>query len=172
MTVLLLNASYEPLSVISMPRAMSLLMREKVDAATDDVLTIRGAANDYELPRVLRLKRYISVPRRHARWSRKAVFQRDEFCCIYCGAEVGGQRHGKRLTQQDFSLDHILPRSRGGKNTWGNTACACNRCNNRKGNRLPHEAGMKLLWEPKIPRVSYWVVSGNVPQSWKIYLEV
>jgi 5-methylcytosine-specific restriction endonuclease McrA len=76
------------------------------------------------------------------------------------------------LTGRDFTIDHILPVSRGGKNTWGNTICACPACNQRKGNRLPNEASMKLLWEPKTPRASYLVVQGDIPAAWKLYLEM
>ena len=78
---------------------------------------------------------------------------------------------GQILRRQDFTIDHIVPRSKGGQNTWSNTACACPPCNQRKGDRDPHEAGMTMLWEPKMPRVDYVVASGEVPQAWKIYLE-
>ena len=81
-------------------------------------------------------------------------------------------RSGRVLTKADFTVDHIIPRSRGGKNTWGNTACACAACNRRKGNRTPHEAGMRLLWEPKTPRVDYLVLWGDIPASWKVYLRM
>ena len=172
MTVLLLNASYEPLSVIPLKRAMSLLLRECVDAATPERLTIRSATSALEIPTVLRLKRYVNVPRRGARWSRKAVFQRDNYRCIYCGVQIGDRRGKHSITRFDFTLDHILPRSRGGRNTWGNTACACALCNQRKGSRLPNEANMRLLWEPKTPRVNYLVAQGKVPTAWKMYLEI
>ncbi|HMQ51194.1 MAG TPA: HNH endonuclease [Anaerolineae bacterium] len=170
--VLLLNASYEPLSVIPQRRAMSLLMRGRVDAVTDDTVEVRGASNSWNVPRVVRLRRYINVPRRGARWSRQAVLQRDGYRCIYCGIEAGEKQRGLALTKRDFTVDHLIPRSKGGKNTWGNTACACPVCNNRKGNRMPHEAGMPPLWEPKTPRVGYLVASGEIPASWKIYLEI
>ncbi|MCB0211570.1 MAG: HNH endonuclease [Anaerolineae bacterium] len=170
--VLLLNASYEPLSIIPQRRAMSLIMRGRVDAATDDVVTIHGSSTALHIPRVVRLRRYINVPRRGARWSRLAVLQRDDFRCIYCGIEAGGKQRGQILGRRDFTVDHLIPRSKGGKNTWGNTACACPMCNNRKGGRTPHEAGMTLLWEPKTPRVDYLVASGDIPASWKIYLEM
>jgi 5-methylcytosine-specific restriction endonuclease McrA len=74
------------------------------------------------------------------------------------------------LNKGDFTLDHIIPRSRGGRNTWGNTACACFRCNQRKADRTPHEAGMPMLWEPKTPRVNYIIAAGDVPDTWKVYL--
>jgi 5-methylcytosine-specific restriction endonuclease McrA len=75
------------------------------------------------------------------------------------------------LERSNFTVDHIMPSSRGGKNSWGNTVCACPVCNHRKGNRTPHEANLKLLWEPKTPRVSYLVASGDIPAAWKVYLE-
>ncbi len=170
--VLLLNASYEPLSVISQKRALSLLLRGRVETATDDVLTINAGEKDFSIPTVLRLRRYIYVPRRSASWSRRGVLERDNFTCIFCGVHSGDKRSGKFICKDEFTIDHLIPRSKGGQNTWGNTACACQDCNQRKGDRRPHEAGMPLLWEPKTPRVDYLVASGSVPTSWKMYLEV
>ncbi len=171
-SVLLLNATYEPLAVIPKRRALSLLLRKCVDAATDDVVPLRSISASLKIPTVVRLRRYINVPRRGASWSRKAVLRRDNHTCIYCGIQPGG-RQGKRiLERQDFTIDHILPKSRGGRNVWTNTACACPICNHRKGDKMPHEAGMTLRWEPKTPRVDYVVASGEIPDAWKIYLEV
>lgn len=170
--VLLLNASYEPLSIIPQRRALSLLLRGRVDPATEETVTFQGTSTALNIPTVIRLRRYINVPRRGARWSRQGVLQRDNYCCIYCGIEAGEQQRGKVLSRRDFTVDHIIPRSRSGKNTWGNTACACPLCNNRKGGRTPHEAGMTLRWEPKLPRVDYMVASGEIPTAWKVYLEV
>jgi 5-methylcytosine-specific restriction endonuclease McrA len=170
MTILLLNASYEPLNVVSLQRAMSLLLRDRVDAATDAVRPVQGGSTVFEIPQVIRLRKYVNVPRRGARWSRQAVLQRDNFTCVYCGVEAGGRQRGQVLQRRDFTLDHIRPKSRDGKNTWGNTACACPSCNQRKGDRMPNEAGMKLLWEPKTPRVDTWVLDGDIPEAWKIYL--
>lgn len=169
--VLLLNASYEPLSIIPQRRALSLLLRGRVDAATEDELTIRGSSTTLRIPTVIRLRRYINVPRRGARWSRRGVLQRDGYCCIYCGIQAGESQRGQTLAKPDFTVDHIIPRSRGGRNTWGNTVCACPVCNHRKGDRTPHEAGMPLRWEPKTPRVGYIVASGDMPAAWKVYLE-
>ena len=169
--VLLLNASYEPLAVIPYRRAMSLMLRGRVDAATNAEQSIRTASNVLRIPTVLRLRRYINVPQRGARWSRQAVLHRDNYCCIYCGVVAGDKQNGHVLNKRDFTIDHVIPRSRGGRNTWGNTACACPACNHRKGNRTPHEAGLTLRWEPKTPRVDYVVASGEMPAEWKIYLE-
>jgi 5-methylcytosine-specific restriction endonuclease McrA len=97
---------------------------------------------------------------------------RDSYTCGYCGVKSGMMNRGKVLNKNDFSIDHIIPRSRGGKDTWTNTICACAACNHRKGNRLPHEAGMRLLWEPKTPRTSYLVIAvGSGPDVWKRYIE-
>ncbi len=172
MAVLLLNASYEPLAVIPQRRAMSLMLRGRVDAATEEAMIIRGASNVLRIPTVIRLRRYINVPRRGARWTRRGVLQRDGYCCIYCGIRAGQRQRGQLLNKHNFTVDHLIPRSRGGKNSWGNTACACPFCNTRKGGRTPHEAGMPLRWEPKIPRVGYLVASGEIPAAWKVYLEV
>lgn len=170
--VLLLNATYEPLAVIPRRRALSLLLREVVDAAADENWVMHGASCSLEIPVVLRLRRYVNAPRRGVRWTRRGVLQRDHYRCIYCGIRSGELRGGKWIMKHDFTVDHLLPRSRNGRNTWPNTACACPSCNQRKGNRTPHEAGMKLLWEPKTPRVHYLVASGDIPESWKIYLEL
>lgn len=171
MTVLLLNASYEPLSVIPKRRAISLMLRGRVDPASEDSLYIRTVSASIEVPHVLRLRKYVNVPRRGARWSRRAVFQRDNYTCVYCGIMLGDLRKGKPITRASFTLDHVLPKSRGGRNTWGNTVCSCASCNQRKDNKLPNEAGIKMLWEPKTPRVTYLVATGDIPDSWKIYLE-
>lgn len=170
--ILLLNASYEPLTIVSHKRALALLLKGRVEAASEEAVEIRGVSKSLRIPTVIRLRRYINVPRRGARWSRQAVLQRDQYTCVYCGAHPGATRRGRMLNHRDFSVDHIMPISRGGKNTWGNTVCACRICNQRKGSRTPHEAGMKLRWEPKIPRTNYLVASGDVPASWKVYLKM
>jgi 5-methylcytosine-specific restriction endonuclease McrA len=134
------------------------------------VRPVQGGSTVFEIPQVIRLRKYVNVPRRGARWSRQAVLIRDNFTCIYCNVAAGELQKGHALQRRDFTLDHIRPKSRDGKNTWGNTACACPSCNQRKGDRMPNEAGMKLLWEPKTPRVDTWVLDGEIPEAWKIYL--
>jgi len=171
-SVLLLNASFEPLAVISTRRAVSLVLRGRVEGVSGEVVTVHGASQTFTIPTVIRLRRYVNVPRRGARWSRRGVLRRDGYRCVYCGARAGDLQGGRVLTRGDFTVDHLVPRSRGGKSTWSNTACACRACNQRKRDRTPREAGMKLLWEPKTPRTSYLVVSGEVPASWKVYLRL
>jgi 5-methylcytosine-specific restriction endonuclease McrA len=171
--VLLLNASYEPLKVLPATHALQLLVRGVVEPVSEVVAArFRSPSITLTVPSVIRLQRYVSVPRRNATWSKRGVLERDVFTCIYCGVRAGDLRDGRTLAKGDLTIDHIVPRSRDGGNTWGNTACACKPCNHRKADRTPHEAGMRLRWEPKIPRVGYLVVSGNVPESWKLYLEM
>jgi 5-methylcytosine-specific restriction endonuclease McrA len=168
--VLLLNASYEPLSIIPERRALALLLRDRADAASDETIALASASTVLQIPTVVRLRRYVKVPRRGTRWSRQGVLRRDGYRCIYCGIEIGQRQRGRLLTRPDFTLDHLMPRSRGGRNTWSNTACACPVCNHRKGDRTPNEAGMALRWEPKTPRVDYLIVGGERPKAWKLYL--
>ncbi len=172
--VLLLNGStWEPLTVISVPRAINLLLSEKATLVEETGRVLRTVRSTFPVPSVIALNRYINVPRRHASWSRKGVLARDDYTCIYCGVMPGNSVHGQVLVKKDFTVDHILPRSRGGKDTWTNTGCACYTCNHRKGDRTESEAGMKLRWEPKIPRTSYIVITmGRGPDTWKKYIEI
>jgi 5-methylcytosine-specific restriction endonuclease McrA len=172
--VLLLNGStWEPLSVITVERAINLLIAGKAVMVEESGKFLRTVNDKFSVPSVVALRTYINVPRRHAHWSRRGVLVRDEYTCIYCGGQIGSLQRDKVLSRTDFTIDHILPRSRGGKDTWSNTASACSACNHRKGDRLPHEAGMKLLWEPKTPRTSYLVIAlGTGPSVWKRYVEV
>lgn len=172
--VLLLNGStWEPLSVISIPRAINLILSEKAITVEDSGKKLRTVNTEFPVPSVIALRRYVNVPRRKAHWSRRGVLVRDEYTCIYCGIKPGGQQRGQVLTKSKFTVDHIVPKSRNGKDTWTNTACACAACNHRKGSRLPNEAGMKLKWEPKTPRTSYLVIAvGTGPDAWKRYIEV
>lgn len=172
--VLLLNGStWEPISVITVPRAINLLLADKAVVVEQSGSFLRTVSSFFPIPSVIALRTYINVPRRRAHWSRKGVLVRDNYTCVYCGAKPGTLQKGKVLARSDLTVDHILPRSRGGKDHWTNTACACYGCNHRKGNRLPNEAGMKLLWEPKTPRTSYLVIAiGSGPAAWRQYIEL
>ncbi len=171
--VLLLNGhTWEPLSVISIPRAINLLLAEKAVVVEQSGEFLRTVRDKYPVPSVIALRTFINVPRRQAHWSRRGVLVRDSYTCIYCKATPGTIVKGKPLNKSDFTVDHIVPKSKGGRDHWGNTACACYHCNHRKGDRLPNEAGMKLGWEPKTPRTSYLVIAvGSGVDAWKRYIE-
>ena len=171
--VLLLNGhTWEPLSVISIPRAINLLLAEKAVVVEQTGEFLRTIRDRYPVPSVIALRTFVNVPRRRAHWSRHGVLVRDSYTCIYCKATPGSLVKGKLLDKSDFTVDHIVPKSKGGKDQWGNTACACYHCNHRKGDRLPNEAGMSLHWEPKTPRTSYLVIAvGSGVDAWKRYIE-
>jgi 5-methylcytosine-specific restriction endonuclease McrA len=171
-SVLLLNASYEFLKITTIRHAVDLILRDVVVAVDGVAARIRTAKDEFEVPSVIRLKVYTYVPQRNIQPTPRNVKDRDRYTCIYCGSTPGDTKNGKRLTRVDFTVDHIIPKSKGGKDTWGNLACACWRCNNRKANRSPHEAGMKMLWEPKRPRVNYIIAKGKIPEEWRVYLQI
>lgn len=137
---LVLNASFEPLSTVSLRRAVVLVMQDKaVVEHAHPGLRIRAAAVDIPVPQVIRLSRYVRVPfRRQAPWSRRGVLVRDQHRCAYCG---------RRAT----TVDHVVPRSRGGGDTWLNTVASCAEDNHRKADRTPEQAGMRLLRRPFEP---------------------
>ncbi len=167
----MLNIGYEPLGVIGWRRALGLILRERVDPASTEGVTIQGVSTVLHIPYVLRLKQYVNVPAPNAHWTRRGVMRRDGYTCIYCGIQPGELQRGLLLTRRDMTIDHILPLSRGGQSTWTNTACACRACNQYKGNRTPTEAHLRLRWTPQSPRITFWELSGDIPAAWKIYLQ-
>jgi len=168
--VLLLNASWQPLRAITIRKAVDLLIKDTAEGVEGVAARLRTPSTIFVVPSVIRLKVYRKVPQRKAVWTKRNVLRRDRYTCIYCGLTVGDLRKGTKLVFENFTLEHIIPQSHGGKNTWSNTACACFKCNLRKGARTHHEAGMQLLWEPKRPRVNYLIASGNIPAEWKAYI--
>jgi 5-methylcytosine-specific restriction endonuclease McrA len=158
---LVLNASYEPLSIVSWRRAVCLIIAERADVVdADDREILHSESIEMPVPTVVRLRSMVKVPRdRRAAVSRRAVFARDDYRCQYCGEHAD-------------SIDHVVPRSRGGPHDWENLAAACRPCNTAKRDRTPDEAGMRLLRPCRAPRVTAWVVLGSslVPEPWKPYL--
>lgn len=168
--VLLLNASWQPMRAITIRKAVDLLIKDTAEGVEGVAACLRTPSTVFVVPSVIRLKMYRKVPQRKAVWTKRNVLRRDRYTCVYCGLTIGNERNGEALVYEDFTLEHIIPQSLGGKNTWSNTACACFKCNLRKGDRTHHEAGMPLLWEPKRPRVNYLIASGNIPEEWKAYI--
>lgn len=159
-SALVLNASYEPLSVVPVRRAACLVIDEKAEVVEHDGTLIRSESLALPRPLVIRLRYLVRVPyHRRTSMSRRAIFARDDNRCQYCGGAAD-------------SIDHIMPRSRGGLHVWENVAAACRRCNLDKRDRTPEEAGMRLARLPYRPRESAWVsISvGRVPDEWKPYL--
>lgn len=161
-SALVLNASYEPLSVVSSRRAACLVLSEKAEVLENNGHVFRSERLSFPSPSVIRLRYMVKVPYvRRAALSRRAIFARDDHRCQYCGARAD-------------SIDHVLPRSRGGTHTWENVAAACRPCNLDKRDRTPDEAGMQLSKPCRAPRTTAWVVvSGTgVPDDWRRYLPV
>lgn len=168
--ILLLNASDEPMTVITWKRALSLLIRGCVEAATQSTWQLSGVSETWNIPTVLRLRHQIRLPRHRAPWSRRAVLRRDRYTCAYCGLRVGDAQGQRILKASDFTIDHVLPVSRGGENSWNNTVCACFACNQRKADHLPQEAQMELAWEPETPTYIRLIFARDVPSAWKAFL--
>jgi 5-methylcytosine-specific restriction endonuclease McrA len=159
--VLVLNASYEPLNVCSVRRAHVLVFKGKAVVIEELNQPLRSASTTFQWPHVIRLVHFVRVPRAVKRKiSRKALFARDGHRCVYCGSTG-------RLT-----LDHVLPRSRGGDSIWENVVTSCAPCNLRKGNRTPEEVEMRLLVTPRVPTPALFVTlsAPRVPDGWQPYL--
>jgi len=146
MQTLVLNASYEPLRVVSWERAMYYLFTEKADIVSTYADKIRSTSQTFYRPKVIKLKKYVKVATSLTtlRYGRKNVLKRDEMICQYCGI---------KCNHKNATLDHIIPKSRGGKNTWTNVVTSCYRCNSYKGDRTPREARMELTRPAKRPSI-------------------
>jgi 5-methylcytosine-specific restriction endonuclease McrA len=146
---LVLNATYEPLCVVPVRRAAVLVLTEKaVPVSVGDGL-LRSATTLVVLPSVVRLTRFVRVPfRAHVTLTRRAVFARDGGRCVYCGSAAS-------------TIDHVVPRSRGGRHVWENVVAACNRCNHVKADRSLHEIGWRLRQPPAAPTGVAWRVLGH-----------
>jgi 5-methylcytosine-specific restriction endonuclease McrA len=159
--VLVLNASYEPLNITNWKRAVVLLIKGKAEQLENDSKLIY---QQFPLPSVIRLRNYVKIPYKDIPLTRRNILERDQNTCQYC------HYRGEGLT-----LDHVNPRSRGGKDTWENLVAACIKCNIQKGNRTPKEANMLLRKKPKKPYSSLYFeivkcTKGNVNQEWRKYV--
>lgn len=166
MQVLLLNNTFQPLSFISERKAIKLFFKDKVEVLTAWVGTRYFYGKGFlDLPAVLRMKYPIVRNFQRLVFSRGAVFKRDQFCCQYCGVA---------LTPKTITLDHIIPKCYGGRNSFENCVSACGTCNRWKGTRSLEESGLKLLQEPTTPK-GYLLTTpaeGNWHQSWNLFLNL
>ncbi len=162
--VLVLNASFEPLNVVSTRRAVVLLLKEKAELVEAAEQVLKSERLRIPRPLVIRLVQYVRVPRRLALpLTRRLILARDHYTCQYCGNQPG---------RNELTIDHVLPRSRGGKKTWENVAAACRPCNQRKGSRTPKEARMPLLRKPFRPRYIALALIGDLHHhdTWRKYI--
>lgn len=163
--VLLLNATYEPLRVISWQRAIRLLTLGKVEVVEETDREIRSVSFVIRLPSIVRLLRFVRPWRRAVKFSRQSIYRRDNFQCQYCGVQVGSE---------DLNLDHVAPRSLGGQTTWENVVSCCVPCNLRKGGNTPEAVGMHLIRQPvkpdRLAGVAITLNLRNAPDSWRDYL--
>jgi 5-methylcytosine-specific restriction endonuclease McrA len=159
--VLVLNASYEPLNITSWRRAIVLVIKGKAEQVEHNGKVIYA---ELPLPTVIRLRHYVRVPYKDIPLTRRNLLHRDNHTCQYCGY-IG----------EGLTLDHVIPRSRGGKDTWENMVAACVRCNVKKGNRTPREATMPLRSPPRKPYSSlYFEIARHIRsgshQEWRKYV--
>lgn len=159
-SALVLNASYEPLSVVTARRATCLVLADKADLVETSGEPVCTVTRSFPRPSVIRLRYMVKVPySRATALSRRAVFARDDHRCQYCGERAD-------------SIDHVMPRSRGGQHIWENVVAACRPCNLGKRDRTPEEAGLRLSRPCVAPRSTAWVVVSvaSVPDTWRPYL--
>lgn len=157
---LLLNASFEPLCVVPVRRAVVLVLREKAEIVARNGAVFRSERTSVPVPTVIRLVHYVRVPfRSRVPLSRRAVFARDSHRCQYCDRPAE-------------NLDHVLPRSRGGQHTWENVVASCRACNARKEDRLLVETELRLRRPPVAPHAHLWIVAtaGSMDPSWEPWL--
>ena len=159
-SALVLNASYQPLCVVPVRRALVLALKGKAEVVHQNGQVFHSEKIEMRAPSVVRLNYFVKVPfRARASLSRRAVFVRDDFECQYCGSKAE-------------NVDHIVPRSKGGTHTWDNVVAACRPCNARKENRSPADVGLQLRRPPAPPHQSVWIVVAvdRVDPLWEEYL--
>jgi len=160
--VLLLNQNYEPLTILKLKRAVTLLYLNKVDLIENETgKFIHSISLQYPMPSVVRLKYFIKIKRKEIPLTKRNIIKRDNHLCQYCGKKIGV-----------MTADHVIPKALGGDDTWENLVCACLECNNKKGNQTPLVAGMKLTRKPKRPNYFTFVLHelGYPNAKWRPFL--
>lgn len=159
--VLVLNQNYEPMSVCSAKKAIVLLYLGKAEMIERNHQLIHSVSASMPLPSIVRLGRLVHIPRKRILLTRSNVIKRDNHQCQYCGTMEGS-----------FTVDHVIPKDKGGQDTWENLVCACIRCNTKKRNQTPKEAGMSLLRIPRKPGYLLFIQHhiGIPDERWKPYL--
>ena len=163
-SVLKLDSSFKPVQIIDWQKAFSMIFSGRAFLIEiRDGEYIRSAYEEYPVPCVIASKRYIKRGSIQINCNRANVFWRDSHTCLYCN---------KVFTESSLTLDHVMPKSRGGKKVWENIVTSCHNCNQKKGNRLPHEAGMKLNKQPSRPtaKMFRFCKNGKIHSKWLPYL--
>lgn len=165
---LVLNATYEPINIVTWKRALNLLCQGKVEVLAEYDREVRSISFTIKMPSVLRLLKYVKVRkhRQHVKFCRANIYARDHNTCQYCG---------EKCSTEDLTFDHVVPVVKGGGKTWDNIVTCCFECNHIKGGCTPEEAGMKLIRRPREPE---WVPTmlhitigfRTAPQAWRDYL--
>jgi 5-methylcytosine-specific restriction endonuclease McrA len=159
---LVLNLDYTPISVCTVQRAFLLVFLNKAEIVkANNQYSIHTVSQSYPMPSVIKLGRYVNVPYKGVVLSKENVFKRDGFQCQYCG------------TQKDLTLDHLIPKAKGGKTSWNNLVTACKKCNSLKGDYTPEQAGLQLAFKPyKHSYIMYLKeLSSRIYEEWKPFLE-
>ncbi len=159
-----LDSAYKPVGIVSWRDALVLVITEKAYAVELYETYVRSAREVFQLPSVIALKRFVNIDFLRPVCSRKNIILRDEDTCQYCGCN---------FHTDDLTMDHIIPKSQGGDKSWENIVASCKACNQKKGNRTPEQAGMKLLKEPK-PLTGPKMLqrrSENLHSHWRNYLD-
>jgi 5-methylcytosine-specific restriction endonuclease McrA len=161
--VLVLNASFEPINVCTVRRAAVLILKNRAEILEQGDWALHAESVTLARPVVIRLLAYVRIPRdaHRRKITRRAVFARDRWTCQYCGHERG-----------NLTVDHVVPRSKGGRSTWDNIVACCAPCNRRKGDRLPRQANMVPARKPKAPSATIFihVATPTIPAAWEQYL--
>ena len=163
-SVLLLNQNFEPLTTCSARRAIVMVWTGKAEIVETTGLSIHSVSMALDVPSIIRLLIFVSISHRwNIQLSRQNILRRDHQTCQYCGKQDG-----------PMTVDHVIPRSQGGSDTWGNLVCACAVCNNKKGDRTPQEAEMELLKLPKKPNIRSIIFhnKGQIHSTWRTYLKI
>jgi 5-methylcytosine-specific restriction endonuclease McrA len=160
--VLVLNATYEPINVCTVRRAVVLVLKEKAELIEHGNWQLHSVTATMDRPVVIRLVSYVRIPRdtHRRKITRRAVFARDDWTCQYCGS------------RSNLTVDHVVPRSKGGPSSWENIVASCAPCNRRKGSSSPRQVGMHLTREPRTPNPNVFiqVSSPTIPAAWRAYL--
>lgn len=163
-TVLVLNQNYEPLNVCNVRRALVLVIGGKAEVLEEQASVVATVTRDFPSPSVIRLMYLIRRPHPHVKLTRREIFIRDNYTCQYCGRQT-----------RELTIDHVIPRSRGGPHTWDNLVSACRSCNHRKGGKLLAESRLTLKKEPAEPRAGLYYtierrIDSDVSEAWLKFL--